>query len=175
MLGTGAVGMGDGGLAREAEDDEFMGADEELDMDAGVDLDNLEDEEELDLGADDDLGLGDEDLGDEGLDAEGDMQEVSLTTLRRVLDAVERGEMSADEAYDECCGGGADLGADEDLGADDLDLGGDDELMSADEELDLDDDLDLGDEDLGESYNECLESVDRIASMLTEDPDIFTR
>jgi hypothetical protein len=58
--------------------------------------------------------------------------------------------------------------------------------------LDLDDESGLGDaladegpgpgledeglgglEDEGDTYGECLESVQRIASMLTDDPDIF--
>lgn len=164
MLGTGAVGIG-----MEAEgEEEFMGADEELDMGAEDELEGLEDE-----------GLGDPgldmDLGDAGGEGESDLKEVDLTVLRSLLDEVERGELTADEAYDQCCGDaeGGDLGG----LADELDgmpsssspprsSGGGEELAGLD-----DDDMDMG----RGKFSECMESVQRIANMLTEDPDIFSR
>lgn len=127
-------------------------------------------EDGLDLGGPpEDLGggLGDDGLGDElGGDSLGDelsdggMVEVDGETLRQLLDDVEAGAKTADEAYDECCGGGGE----EELGGLDDELGGD-ELESEG----------LG---MGAVASECggmYEGVDvnQIANMLTDDPDIF--
>ena len=156
------MGMGGrrrGGVSREAlDDEELMGSSEELDMgEPGLE----------DIGGEEDLGMG---LGDEeGLGDEGsDLQEVDTTVLRRVLDEVESGQKSADEAYDECCGEGMDMGA-EDMGGMD-DMGMDDMDM---DDMGGEEDLDLGEEAPMQSYSECMENVTRIANMLTEDPDIF--
>jgi hypothetical protein len=157
-----------GGIAAEGfGDEEMMGADEELDLGGGG-LDDVGDLDD-DLGGDD---LGGLDLGEEDPGAE-DLQEVDMNKARRLLDEVESGEKSADQAMEELSGGG-DLPAD-DLGGDELDLG--DEL--ADEGPGLEDEgpgledegLDLGGDE--GSFGECYESVQRIASMLTDDPDIF--
>jgi hypothetical protein len=143
--------VGTGGIAGGGS---VYGEEDELDMDLGDDMD--------DMGGDDlDLDLGDEagDLGDD-VDLEGgdDAIEVSCPSCGDSISV--RLVPEADDL------GGDDL---------DLDLGGDD--------LDLDvggDDLDVGGEDLGAggpSEVECFEGVDPnvIASLLTEDPDIFTK
>lgn len=103
----------------------------------------------------DDMGMEDE------MDMEDELEEkveVDPSLLRQLLSDVEMGEKTADEAYDECCGGGEeDLGGMDELGGDDF--GGMDDVEEG-----------LG--GLG-SYGECMEGVDRIAKMLTEDPDVF--
>jgi hypothetical protein len=123
-----------------------------------------EDDMDMEMGGDDmgppmdDMGGDDMGMGDEmGDDMGSEMLEVDSTQLRELLDAVEMGEKSADEAYEECCASG-----EEDLGELEDDMGGDD--MGGPPMDDM-----SGLDDLGE----CMESVDRIASMLTEDPDVF--
>lgn len=69
--------------------------------------------------------------------------------LQEVLNAVEIGEKSAEEAFSQLC-----------------DEGG---CMDDDMDVDMDVDMDIEDE----VYDECMESVSRIASMLTEDPDVL--
>ena len=142
-------------------------------------------DEDMDMDMDEEPGLEDDGF-DLGLDDEGPMEEenlgeVDLTALRRVLDEVEAGDKTADEAYDECCGedSGADMlsGDDLDLGEDDLggELGDDMGMDDMDFDLEDDDGMGMDDELMPESRGvrmEC-ESIDRIANMLTEDPDIF--
>jgi hypothetical protein len=173
------MNLGTGGMAmREMSDDNPMGDDEELDMsDVGSDMDDMGDLEDEDLGD-----LEDEDLGDLEDEDLGDLQEVDLAVLRRVLEEVESGEKTAEEAYEECCGEGTGNvpGLETDLNDLESDLGdleSDVDDLESDEGLE-DDRLGLEDDRLGledKSYSECMESVKRIANMLTEDPDVFTR
>lgn len=95
------------------------------------------------------LGPESSDLGPD-LEDQANMVEVDREELRKVLSDVEMGEVSADEAYENLCGG-----------CDDGDMG-------LDSDLDMGDDMD--DEMLGE-VDFC--SVNRIANMLTEDPDVM--
>jgi hypothetical protein len=121
-------------------------------------------EDDLDMGPPDDE-LGGEGLGDE-LGEEEDSVECSKGELRELLDAVEMGEKSAEEAFDQLCMGGEEecgMGADE-LGDELGGGGGMDDLGGLDSPV--------GGVSAGPGLE--LEDVQRIASILTEDPDIFS-
>lgn len=114
-----------------------------------------------DLGIDDeDMGLeGDDDMGlEDGLDEE--MVEVDKATLQDLMQQVADGTMSVEDAMDQCCG----------MGDEGLDMG---------DELDMGDDMggeaDMGGLDMGggEAPMPPMEDIKRIASMLTDDPDLF--
>lgn len=151
MLGTGGMagGMGE-------EDDLGMG--DEMDMggdDLGLDVDDE------DAGLDADMDMGDE-MG-------GEMVEVDKGQLESVMQQVADGTMSVEDAMNECC---------PEMGGDDLDLGGD---MDMGDEMggdDLGGGLDMGGEEEDEAAladgvgMEC-ENIDRIADLITDDPDIF--
>ncbi len=132
------------------------------DFDDGLSDEGDEDFDDEGLGDED---FGDEDFGDEGLGDEDEECSVNKDELRQLLDDVESGEVSADEAFEQLCNSD-----DLDLGDEGLDDEGLDDL--GDEGLD-----DLGDEDdLNEEvYDECMEGIVKIASMLTDDPDIMQK
>lgn len=74
-----------------------------------------------------------------------DCVECNRDELRDVLEAVEMGELSAEEAFEQLNGG---------------------------EEMSLDDAVgSIGPED--DVYDECMENVQRIANLITDDPDIM--
>jgi len=138
-------------------EDEFdLDGGDDLGGDLGNDLGGLGGEDDLDL----DGGSLDDELGGD------DMVEVDSETLRQILDDVEAGAKSADEAWEACCGN-----AEEELG-DEMGMG--DEIGG---EPGLDD-LESESMGMGGIASECggvYEGVDvnRIASMLTDDPDVF--
>ena len=144
-LGMGSMASGMGEFS-EAEDD-FGGPD--MDMDDAIGG----------VGEDDDL----DDMDD--MDDMGDDDDETVTCkkseLRDALERLEQGECTVDECMEELCAAGA-LDADEEDG---LDLGDD---------MDDDMDMDMGGPDLDDDpFDECMESVKRIAGMLTDDPDIL--
>tara|TARA_R100001244_G_scaffold25113_4_gene25585 strand:+ start:51901 stop:52395 length:495 start_codon:yes stop_codon:yes gene_type:complete len=154
MTGMGGIGMGP---MNEMDDD--------FDLDMGD-----EGDDDMDLGGDEgglDLG-GDEEMGDMGDDLGAEEEESVTCTRQEFEDAV----MSAvDSAWGALAGGGDEGG---------LDLGGDEMgglEADGDAALDLDDteegldDFGGGEEVAGECYGE---SVNRIANLLTEDPDVFS-
>jgi hypothetical protein len=110
-------------------------------------------------------GLEDE-LGDE-LGEEGDeCIECDKGELRELLEAVEMGEMGAEEAFDKLCAGDEE-GLEDELGGE---LGGPMDDLGGGGGMD-----DLGGGGgggLGDEFR--MESVQRIANLLTEDPDIFS-
>lgn len=155
-LGMGAVAGGPGlrhnDPAEKLAQGAFGEAEDDLDMPPGMD-------DDLGGDMDDDLG-GDLDDDLEG----GGTVECSKDELRDLLSEVEMGEKSADEAFDQLCSAG-ECGDMDDLEGGDLD--------------------DLGGDDLGGDVldgpvgglspgDDVLEGVQRIASLLTDDPDIFT-
>jgi hypothetical protein len=171
-LGMGGVAEGGGSIFGEHDDDD--GDIDDMDLssmrDVGDDPDHGEDFDDLDMGGDEDE----------------DQVSVSRSELRSLLDEVSSGELSAEEAFQQCCGEGVEspmdpMGPeDDDTGMGDMDFGGDD------------DDTGMGDMDdnpFAEAGGSCgmgssrdmgrgrgggmWESIDRIASMLTEDPDIL--
>ena len=113
-------------------------------------------EDDMDMGP---PGMDDMDMDDMDMDDEGELEEDESVScdkgdLRRILDAVEMGEQSADEAFDELCG----------------------EMM---DDMDMDmpmDDMDMGSPDMDDMSMEeaCMESVQFIASLITDDPDILS-
>ena len=123
-------------------------------------------EDDLDMGP---PGMEDEldDLGGEGLeDEEGESVECSKAELQELLSAVEMGETSAEEAFDQLCVGDCD---EEGLG----ELG--DELG---DEGGLGDELGglggpVGGVGPGPEVMESVSRISKIARLLTEDPDIF--
>ena len=125
-------------------------------------------EDDLDMGPpglEDELGDGleDEGLGDE-LGDEEDSVECSKAELQELLSAVEMGETSAEEAFDQLCAGGCDEGLD----------GLGDEGGLGDELGGLGDELGGGGLDSPVGGLDPMESITRIANLLTEDPDIFS-
>ena len=145
----------------------------------------MPDYDDMDMGDLDDTEEGLDDLGGEGddLDDLGADEEETVTLTKSEFDAAVQDAM--DMVWDKCCGdeAGGDLG----LGEEPMDdFGGADDGLDADDEggLDLDDAGldDLSDDD--ENFEECateenegfpMESVNKIANLLTEDPDVFRR
>jgi hypothetical protein len=140
-LGMGGVAEGGGAVFGEEDDD--------LDVDLTGELE-------------DDLDVPGEPGGDEE-SVEGEEVSVDKEELRSLFEKVEMGEMSPQEALDQCCGGVEDLGIGGDEGPEGPPGPG----------LDLDEGPGLDDNPFDECAGGMYESIGRIASMLTDDPDIL--
>lgn len=150
MLGLG--GMAGGPMGEEGPPMDDLGGEEDMPMDMGGEDEGLEDM---------DMGMGDE-LGDE---MGGEMVEVDKGTLEDVMNQVADGTMSVEDAMDQCCGDsmGDDMGMGDELGDEGMDLGDE-------EDMGMEDDMGgLGDEEAGPP----MENINKIAKMLTDDPDLF--
>jgi hypothetical protein len=155
MLDSGALAAGMGEFG-EAEDD-FGGPDDDL---GGLD-DEMGGDEDLSDELEDEL---DDELGDEGGET------VTKTELRDAFENMIDTLFGGDEDLDDLGGLDGlgdeeeDLGGLDGLGDEEEDLGGlDDDMAGLEDDADLDDD----------PFDECMESIQRIAGMLTDDPDIL--
>jgi hypothetical protein len=104
-------------------------------------------------------GLGDEldGLGEEGLEGEEDCVSCDKNMLQELLSAVEAGETSAEAAFEQLCA--------------DTEEEGLEGLEGLEDEGSMGDMGGLG-MDMGGPM-ECMEDVQKIANLITEDPDIF--
>jgi hypothetical protein len=133
-------------------------------------------EDDLDMGPpgmDDDpmdgMGMDDDPMGGMGEEGEEESEcvECGKDELRSLLDEVEMGEKSAEEAFDQLCSADMDDMDMDDEGLEDA-LGMDDDPMDPMGAM-----AGSGDDHGMGGLGECMESVQRIANLITEDPDIL--